>query len=190
MAETAATLLDRLNDRSDSVAWRRLVDLYAFLMMPSLSASPTSRSSGTAACQAGCCPRVGAKIPPDLAVEVVSPNDTAYEVDEKLEDYRSVDVPLVWVINPNSRTVKIHRGDGSVSYLHEADELSGENVIPGFQRPATECSSTRILFRSDRGCGRRRVGLVITCRLAQANAIVSRRTVMSRKLEGSVPPHR
>jgi len=32
MAETSATLLERLNDRSDSVAWRRLVDLYSPLI--------------------------------------------------------------------------------------------------------------------------------------------------------------
>ena len=41
-------------------------------------------------------------IPPDLAVEVVSPKDRVYELDEKLADYRKVSVPLVWVINPES----------------------------------------------------------------------------------------
>ncbi len=66
-------------------------------------------------------PKGWAKIPPDLAVEAISPNDTAYELDEKLEDYRKAGVPLVWVINPNSRTVRIHRGDGSVEYLYEDD---------------------------------------------------------------------
>ena len=57
----------------------------------------------------GVLPKGWAKIPPDLAVEVVSPNDTAYELEEKLEDYQKVGVPLVWVIYPNSRTVRVHR---------------------------------------------------------------------------------
>ncbi len=82
---------------------------------------------------AGVLPEGWAKIPPDLAVEVVSPGDTAYELDEKLEDYQKAGVPLVWVINPNSRKVRVHRGDGSISDLREDDELSGEDVIPGFR---------------------------------------------------------
>jgi Uma2 family endonuclease len=73
-------------------------------------------------------------IPPDLAVEVVSPNDLAYEVDEKLLDYRSVGVPLVWVINPKERVVWVHHG-GVVRLLTEADELTGEDVLPGFRCP-------------------------------------------------------
>jgi len=81
----------------------------------------------------GVLPEGWAKIVPDLVVEVVSPNDTAYRLEEKLDDYRKVGVPLIWVINPNSRTVRIHRIDGSFSYLHEDDELSGEDVIPGFR---------------------------------------------------------
>ena len=40
------------------------------------------------------------RIPPDLAVEVVSPNDSAEELEEKLEDYHKAGVPLVWVIYP------------------------------------------------------------------------------------------
>lgn len=78
-------------------------------------------------------PKGWCKIVPDLAVEVVSPNDTAYELEEKLEDYRKAGVPLVWVINPNSRIVWVIRSDGSVSHLNQENELSGENVIPGFR---------------------------------------------------------
>ena len=58
-------------------------------------------------------------IPPDLAVEVVSPNDLAYQVDHKVDEYLNAGVPLVWVINPESRKVFIHRRDMSVSVLRE-----------------------------------------------------------------------
>jgi Uma2 family endonuclease len=75
------------------------------------------------------------KIPPDLAVEVISPNDRVYDLDAKLADYRKVRVPLVWVINPESRTATVYRADGSVRILFEDDELTGEDVIPGFCCP-------------------------------------------------------
>jgi len=42
-------------------------------------------------------------------------------------------VALVWVINPEARTVHIHRKDGSVGWLRVEDELSGEGVVPGFR---------------------------------------------------------
>ena len=46
-------------------------------------------------------PKGWAKSPPDLAVEVVSPNDLVYELEEKLSDYRKAGVPLIWVIGPS-----------------------------------------------------------------------------------------
>jgi Uma2 family endonuclease len=74
-------------------------------------------------------------IPPDLAVEVVSPNDLWHEVGAKVEEYLAVGVSLVWVIDPELRMAYIYRRDGTVSRLRETDELSGENVIPGFRCP-------------------------------------------------------
>jgi Uma2 family endonuclease len=72
------------------------------------------------------------RIAPDVAVEVVSPNDLDYETDQKVEEYLRAGVSLVWVINSESRTVLIYRKDGSINGLRENDELSGEDVIPGF----------------------------------------------------------
>ncbi|WP_165230417.1 Uma2 family endonuclease [Aquisphaera insulae] len=76
-----------------------------------------------------------AKIPPDLAVEVVSPRDLASDLDEKLDDYRSASIPLIWVIYPVTRKGWIYRADGSVSLIREDGELSGEDVLPGFRCP-------------------------------------------------------
>lgn len=72
------------------------------------------------------------RIAPDLAIEVTSPNELADEIDEKVEDYLRAGVHLVWVISPATRTVRIHRPDGSDTRLHEVDELTGEDVLPGF----------------------------------------------------------
>ncbi len=81
-------------------------------------------------------------IPPDLAVEVLSPGDTAYEVDEKLREYQSVGVPLIWVVNPKTRTVRIHRPQddpqGPISILNESDTITGERVLEGFTCPVAE----------------------------------------------------
>ena len=71
-------------------------------------------------------------IPPDLAVEVISTNDTAPEVRIKVEEYLRAGVKLVWEVEPESRTVLIHRHDGTRQMLHDHDTLSGENVVPGF----------------------------------------------------------
>lgn len=71
-------------------------------------------------------------IPPDLAIEVVSPNDKIYELDEKLADYRLAGVTLVWVVNPKLRHVRVHRLDLTMSQLNDGDTLSGESVLPGF----------------------------------------------------------
>jgi len=83
-------------------------------------------------------PKGWVKIPPDLAVEVVSPNDGAEKVEEKLADYRKARVPLVWIIYPEARVARVHRIDGPPSYLLEHDDLSGEDIIPGFRCPLRE----------------------------------------------------
>jgi len=73
-----------------------------------------------------------ATIPPDLAVEVISPNDLASKLLEKVEEYLRAGVKLVWVVSPETRTVQVVRGDRSMSWLRAGDELSGEDVLPGF----------------------------------------------------------
>ncbi len=71
-------------------------------------------------------------IPPDLAVEVISENDTVPEVRRKVEEYLRAGVKLVWEVEPETRTMLIHRQDGTRQMLHDHDTLSGENVVPGF----------------------------------------------------------
>ena len=72
------------------------------------------------------------RIPPDLVVEVVSPNDTACEVDQKIEEYLGTGVRLMWVVYPGTRCVMVFRAAGGVSRLRAAEELSGEDVLAGF----------------------------------------------------------
>jgi Uma2 family endonuclease len=75
---------------------------------------------------------------PDLAVEVVSPNDTVFEVDEKVQEWVRAGVALVWVVNPRQRTVMVYRSLTDVAILTENDTLSGETIVPGFQCPVRD----------------------------------------------------
>jgi len=72
-------------------------------------------------------------IPPDLAVEVVSPNDLASALNLKIEEYLRAGVRLVWVIDPEVRIVQVFRANGSGQWLREQDSLSGEDVVAGFE---------------------------------------------------------
>lgn len=73
------------------------------------------------------------RIAPDFVVEVNSPNDLAYDVEQKVEEYLRAGVRLVWVIDPPTQTVRVHRADGTAARLRRDDELSGEDVVPGFR---------------------------------------------------------
>jgi Uma2 family endonuclease len=72
------------------------------------------------------------KVAPDLAFEVVSPNDLAEEVNEKVVEFLGAGVRLLWVVYPASRTIHVFRPKGGAALLLEADQLSGEDVVPGF----------------------------------------------------------
>jgi Uma2 family endonuclease len=73
------------------------------------------------------------RLAPDLAVEVVSPNDLYYEVEAKVREYRQAGVRLVWIVVPPSRSVLVRRLDGTITEVLEGGELSGEDVVPGFR---------------------------------------------------------
>lgn len=76
--------------------------------------------------------------PPDLAVEVLSPSDTIFAIDEKVAAWLAAGAAGVWVVNPSRRTVTIHRADGTARILSEAETLEADDVVPGFSLPLTE----------------------------------------------------
>jgi Uma2 family endonuclease len=71
-------------------------------------------------------------IHPDLAAEVVSPNDLADEIEGRRMDFMRAGTRLFWVIYPKTRTVHVFRQGGTAAFLDEDGELSGEDVVPGF----------------------------------------------------------
>ncbi len=78
---------------------------------------------------------------PDLVVEVVSPNDRIGEIEDKVADWLSAGVPLMWVVYPGSHTIQVHRPGEGVRILNETDALDGEEVVPGFTLPVREIFS-------------------------------------------------
>jgi Uma2 family endonuclease len=76
--------------------------------------------------------------PPDLAVEVVSPNDSESEIQTKVQEYQIAGVPLMWVVYPETQTVTVYRLNSEVEVLGIDDMLSGEDIIPGFTCPVVD----------------------------------------------------
>jgi Uma2 family endonuclease len=77
-------------------------------------------------------PRGHCRIAPDLVAEVISPNDLYSDVIRKVLEFLAVGVPLIWVVDPDTRTVTVYRANNTLTLLHEHEQLSGEKVLEGF----------------------------------------------------------
>jgi Uma2 family endonuclease len=72
--------------------------------------------------------------PPDLAVEVLSPEDRPSETREKVEEYLLRGVTLVLVVNPDSKSIMAYRRTSAPVILRAADDpLEFEDIVPGFR---------------------------------------------------------
>ena len=72
---------------------------------------------------------------PDLAVEILSPSNTKAEMERKRRDYFFTGVRLVWVADPQARTVAVYTAPDQMTLLRESDTLDGGAVLPGFTLP-------------------------------------------------------
>ena len=71
-------------------------------------------------------------VPPDLAVEVVSPSDVFRRVIEKAFAYLEAGTQMVWIVEPTSQTVRVYRSRTDIKVLTYEDTLTGEDVVEGF----------------------------------------------------------
>jgi Uma2 family endonuclease len=71
---------------------------------------------------------------PDLAVEIVSPEDRADAINDKVGEYLEAGVRLVWVVYPRQRNVHVFKR-GNSEVVIESRSLSGEEVAPRFELP-------------------------------------------------------
>jgi Uma2 family endonuclease len=80
-------------------------------------------------------PKGGLELAPDLAVEVLSPSNTAGEINRKLGDYFGHGTSAVWIVDPEHRTVTVYAPPAAPRLLREDETLDGGEVLPGFETP-------------------------------------------------------
>ncbi len=72
---------------------------------------------------------------PDLAIEVLSPSNTAFAVHRKIHDYFKAGVTRVWVVYPEQAEVYIYSAPRQVQVVGVGQELDGGDLLPGFRLP-------------------------------------------------------
>ena len=72
-------------------------------------------------------------MPPDLAIEIISSTDLHRDVYRRLDDYLKAKVKQVWLVNPFSKTIVIHRSRTDIIAFVEDAELTCEDLLPGFR---------------------------------------------------------
>jgi len=78
------------------------------------------------------------RLAPDLAAEVVSPNDEVVALEQNIDEYLRSGVKLVRVVHPQTKVAYIYRPDGTAARRATAESLDGEDVLPGFTLSLTD----------------------------------------------------
>jgi Uma2 family endonuclease len=76
--------------------------------------------------------------PPLLAVEVLSPNDRINRVLSKIDDYLNNGVRLVWLVDPEDKSIRVFRPKQDALTLTVDREIDGGDALPGFRCPLSE----------------------------------------------------
>jgi len=99
---------------------------------------PDASYIGPSKVPGGIMPEGWMRVPPDLAVEVLSPLDRSTQVSQRVRDYLEVGVQLVWIVDSTLLEVRIYRPDGPREILYGDQELRDEAVLSGFTCPVKE----------------------------------------------------
>jgi Uma2 family endonuclease len=78
------------------------------------------------------------EVVPDLAVEIVSPSNTAEEVLDKMREYFRAGSKVVWVVWSNAEEVYVYTSPTDIRVLTRSDTLEGDPVVPGFRLPLAQ----------------------------------------------------
>ena len=71
-------------------------------------------------------------VAPDLVVEVLSPGESASDVEEKVSDYLTAGTRLIWIVDPGKRRVSVFTAGGQVRWLDDSATIDGGDVLPEF----------------------------------------------------------
>jgi Uma2 family endonuclease len=75
---------------------------------------------------------------PDLAVEVLSPNNARAEIDERLKDFFGSGTQIAWIINPDTECVEVCHAPDQRKLVGSGADLDGEHLLPGFRYPIAD----------------------------------------------------
>lgn len=93
---------------------------------------------------------------PNLAAEVLSEGNTFKEIARKIKEYFFAGVELVWIVDPETRTVDVYTAPDQCVHLTENDTLDGGAVLPGFALPLRELFAR--VSREGRSRGKKKSG--------------------------------
>ena len=74
---------------------------------------------------------------PDLAVEILSPGNTRGDLEQRLKDFFSSGARIVWLVDPDSRSVEICIALENRQTLGPGGSLEGGDLLPGFSYPVS-----------------------------------------------------
>lgn len=75
---------------------------------------------------------------PDLAVEVISPSEGRNKIEKKVGQWLQLGARVVWIVNPQTVSATVYRPDGGIKVLFSSDQLTGDDVVPGFKLLVSE----------------------------------------------------
>jgi Uma2 family endonuclease len=75
---------------------------------------------------------------PDLAVEILSPNNTRAEIDERLRDFFTSGTQIAWIINPDAECAEVCHALEKRQLVGPGGFLDGEHLLPGFRYPLAD----------------------------------------------------
>jgi Uma2 family endonuclease len=78
-------------------------------------------------------PKGDLDVAPDLVVEVLSPKNSGLEIDRKLDEYLAAGIPLVWIVNPEKRSIRVFNQSGTQRLFRGGDVIDNEPALPGFR---------------------------------------------------------
>jgi Uma2 family endonuclease len=77
-------------------------------------------------------------VAPELVVEILSPDDRWSEVTQKMREYFSIGVKLIWIADPEARIVYAYRSLTEMREFKATDTLTGDDILPGFSVTVSE----------------------------------------------------
>ncbi|MGE0133366.1 MAG: Uma2 family endonuclease [Blastocatellales bacterium] len=86
---------------------------------------------------------------PDLAVEIILPNDVHDKVSEKVLEYLEAGEWQVWLVSPRLRSITVFRSPTDVQVFTEGSELVSEDLLPGFRCSLKEIFQTSLNSSAD-----------------------------------------